>query len=104
MAKAYVTDEQGDRILIADSDETIKIEGNHYFPPASVKTDYFKDSDTSTTCFWKGEASYKTIDANGKEYSDAVFHYDTPMKGGLDRVGKDFTGYYAFWRGVEIED
>ena len=104
MAKAYVTDDQGTRILLADSDQTIKIEGNHYFPPASVNTEFFTESDTTTRCFWKGDASYKTISVDGKELADAVFHYDSPMEGALKRVGKDFTGYYSFWRGVEVED
>jgi uncharacterized protein (DUF427 family) len=94
MAKAYVTDDQGTRILLADSDQTIKIEGNHYFPPASVNTEFFTESDTT----------YKTISVDGKELADAVFHYDSPMEGALKRVGKDFTGYYSFWRGVEVED
>ncbi len=104
MPKAFITNKSGEKIVIANSDETIHIEGNHYFPPDSVNNKYLVDSDTHTTCFWKGESSYKTIKAGEQEQLDAVWYYPKPMKGAIDRVGKDFSSYYAFWQGVEVEE
>lgn len=84
--------------VIAESDKTVNIEGNHYFPPESVNMDYMKKSDTHTTCHWKGTASYYTIDVNGKENEDAAWYYPDTSE-----LGKNIKGYIAFWKGVEIE-
>jgi uncharacterized protein (DUF427 family) len=88
--------------IIAVSDETIYIEGNQYFPRESVNIDLLEDSDTHTTCFWKGEASYYNVVVDGEVNKDAAWYYPKPMDGSIEKVGKDFTDYIAFWRGVEV--
>ena len=88
--------------VIAESDETIYIEGNRYFPPESVNKEYFTPSDTHTTCFWKGEASYYNIKVGGQTNEDGAWYYPNPMPGSIEKVKKDFTNYVAFWRGVEV--
>jgi uncharacterized protein (DUF427 family) len=82
---------------IAESNDTIVIEGNHYFPADSVKKEYFEQSSTHTVCPWKGTASYYTLKVDGKENKDAAWYYPNPKemaKGIKDRV--------AFWQGVEV--
>ncbi|KAG8777617.1 hypothetical protein FRC12_000288 [Ceratobasidium sp. 428] len=59
--------------ILADSDKTVVVEGNHYFPPDSVKKEYFKDSDTHTSCYWKGIASYYNVEVEGKSITDAAW-------------------------------
>lgn len=86
-------------IVIAESDETIIIEGNHYFPPNSIKSEYFKHSDTHTHCPWKGDASYYTIEANGSENPDAAWYYPETKE-----AAKPIENYVAFWKGVKVED
>ena len=92
--------------VIADAPqaELIRIEGNWYFPPASVKREFFKPSDTHTTCFWKGGASYYNVVVDGQVNKDAAWYYPEPMDGSIERVRKDYTNYVAFWRGVEVVD
>ena len=87
-------------IVIADSDDTEIVEGNHYFPPESVKTEYFKESSTHTTCPWKGLASYYTLEADGEELSDGAWYYPTPKS-----AAKNIENYVAFYRakGITIE-
>ncbi|NQV51082.1 MAG: DUF427 domain-containing protein [Candidatus Marinimicrobia bacterium] len=85
--------------VIAESNDTIIIEGNHYFPVDSVKAEFLKDSKTHTICHWKGTASYYTIDVDGKSNTDAAWFYPTPSDAAMpiqDRI--------AFWRGVEISE
>lgn len=84
--------------IIAESDQTIVIEGNHYFPPDSINTKYFKSSETHTTCPWKGVASYYSLEANGSVNKDAAWYYPEtkPMASGIK-------GYVAFWKGVKVE-
>lgn len=91
--------------VIADADkkDLIYIEGNWYFPPESVKKDYFKPNDEHTICFWKGEASYYDVDVEGDVNKGGAWYYPQPMEGSIPRVGKDFTDYVAFWRGVEVK-
>lgn len=84
--------------IIAESDETIVIENNHYFPASSIKPEYFRDSDTHSTCHWKGMASYKTLEVNGKINEDAAWYYPEPKP-----LAKSIAGYIAFWKGVQIE-
>ena len=82
---------------IAESNDTLVIEGNHYFPIASVNKEYLISSDTTTVCPWKGTANYHTLSIDGNENKDAVWYYAEPKemaKGIKDRV--------AFWKGVEI--
>ncbi len=83
---------------IAESDETIVVEGNHYFPPASVKPEFLTDSDTHTVCGWKGTASYKTVKVGDEQATDGAWYYPDPLD-----AAKNITGYYAFWKGVEVE-
>ena len=83
---------------LAQNDDTIVIEGNHYFPADSIDRAYFTESDTHTTCPWKGEASYYNISVNGEVNKDAAWYYPTPKAAAAnikDRV--------AFWKGVGVE-
>ena len=83
--------------VIAESNETVVVEGNHYFPPDAINTAFFKPSDTHTTCPWKGQASYYTLEVNGSENSDAAWYYPE-----VSELAKKIKGYVAFWKGVEI--
>ena len=83
--------------VIADSDETVVVEGNHYFPAASVNKSFLKDSDKTTYCPWKGTANYYTIAVGGDENNDAAWYYAEPKD-----AAKKIVGRVAFWRGVEI--
>jgi len=83
--------------LIAESNETLVIEGNHYFPLESVKKEFLQSSDNKTTCPWKGLASYYTLSVNGKENKDAVWYYPEPKD-----AAKEIKDRVAFWRGVEV--
>ncbi len=84
-------------VLLAESDDTIIVEGNHYFPAESVKRDYLVDSGTHTQCAWKGQASYYSVAVDGKTNDDAAWYYPEPFD--VAAVIKD---YVAFWRGVEV--
>ena len=84
--------------VLADSDQTIVIEGNHYFPPGAVKRQYFEPSDTHTSCPWKGEASYYDVKVNGKVNKDAAWYYPDPKP-----AAKEIKDYVAFWHGVKVE-
>jgi uncharacterized protein (DUF427 family) len=83
--------------VIADSDQTVVVEGNHYFPRDSVNRAYLRDSQTTTVCGWKGTARYYDLVVDGKTNADAVWYYPTPQDAALaiqDRI--------AFWKGVQI--
>ncbi len=84
---------------IANSDDTVIIEGNHYFPEDSVNFDYLIDSDTNSYCPWKGTASYYSVEVNGKTNKDAAWHYPDPKE-----KAKAIKGHIAFWKGVEITE
>ena len=84
-------------VTLAESDDTIVLEGNHYFPPDSVRREYFDDSPTHTTCSWKGEASYYHVVVEGKENPDAAWFYPVPKD-----AASQIKGYVAFWKGVEV--
>ena len=84
--------------VLAESTETIVVENNHYFPPTSVNREYFRDSGTHTTCPWKGEASYYTVEVNGQQNADAAWYYPQPKD-----AAKEITDYVAFWHGVKVE-
>jgi uncharacterized protein (DUF427 family) len=84
--------------------DLIYIEGSWYFPKSSVKTEFLVPSDTRTTCFWKGEASYYNIVIDGETNDDAAWFYPTPLSDSIKRVKQDFSGYVAFWRGVEVSE
>jgi uncharacterized protein (DUF427 family) len=89
--------------VIAESNDTIEIEGNQYFPENSIKKEFFKENEYHTTCPWKGKASYYDVVVDGKTNENAAWYYPQPKDGSIDTVGKDFTGYVAFWNGVEVE-
>jgi uncharacterized protein (DUF427 family) len=91
-------------IAEAPTEQLIRIEGNWYFPPESIQREFFKETDTHTTCHWKGEASYYSVRVNGHTNEDAAWYYAAPLQNGIDQVKKDFTDYVAFWRGVEIRE
>ncbi|KAH6913387.1 DUF427-domain-containing protein [Coprinopsis sp. MPI-PUGE-AT-0042] len=83
----------GDKTL-AESTETIQVEGNHYFPPSSIDKSVFSDSNTHTTCGWKGEASYYNANVDGKEIKDVAWYYPSTT---TDRA-KQIEGYVAFYK------
>lgn len=88
----------------APKEELISIEGNWYFPPDSLNRSAVRESDEHTTCFWKGEASYYDVHVDGEINKGAIWYYPEPLPGSLKRVGKDFSNYVAFWRGVSVTD
>jgi uncharacterized protein (DUF427 family) len=83
---------------LAESEDTVVVEGNHYFPPESVRAEYLRDSGTHTTCPWKGLASYKSIEVDGQINADAAWYYPEPKD-----AAAEIKDRFAFWRGVEIE-
>ena len=85
--------------VIAESNETIVVEGNHYFPPSSINKDFIKESDTHSVCPWKGTASYYSLTVNGEENADAAWFYPETSD-----LAKNIKGYVAFWKGVKIGD
>lgn len=91
-------------IAEASKEDLIRIEGNWYFPPSSLKREYFKDSDHRTTCFWKGESSYYDVVVDGETNDFSAWFYPQPMSGSIERVGKDFTNYVAFWNGIAVTE
>lgn len=86
-------------VVVAESDETVMVEGNHYFPPSSLKEEFFKATETTSFCPWKGTASYYALEVNGETNADAAWVYKTP-KAKAEQI-KD---HVAFWRGVTVED
>jgi Uncharacterized protein conserved in bacteria len=85
--------------IIAESNETILLEGNHYFPEDSIKKEFFDPAETQTFCPYKGQASYYSVNVNGKNNPDAAWYYPTTKKG-----FENIAGYIAFWRGVEVTE
>ncbi len=83
--------------VIAESDSTVVVENNHYFPAGSVKAEYLRDSATTTVCSWKGTASYKTLAVDGKENADAAFYYPQPKD-----AATQIKDHFAFWKGVTV--
>ncbi|PXX59281.1 uncharacterized protein (DUF427 family) [Nocardia tenerifensis] len=83
--------------VIADSDDTIIIEGNHYFPPDSVRTEFLQPSQTTTYCPWKGTASYYTVSVAGETNPDAAWYYPDPKS-----KAAEIKNYVAFWHGVDV--
>ena len=83
--------------VLAESDRTVVVEGNHYFPPDAIRGEYFRPSDTHTTCGWKGTASYYTIEVNGQKNADAAWYYPEPKD-----AARQIAGYVAFWKGVTV--
>mgnify|MGYP003633838125 FL=1 len=85
--------------VIAESDATEIVERNHYFPADSVKKEFLKESNTHTTCPWKGEACYYTLTVDGQENKDAAWYYPNTKP-----LANNIRNYVAFWKGVEISE
>ena len=85
--------------VVAESDRTEVVEGNHYFPPDSVRKEFFEPSDTHTVCPWKGTASYYSVTVDGQTSPDAAWFYPEAKD-----AAKRIEGYVAFWRDVRVED
>lgn len=83
--------------ILAESDETIVVEGNHYFPADSIKQEYFRRSETHTVCGWKGTASYYDVVVHGETNHDAAWYYPETKP-----EAKNIEGYVAFWKGVTV--
>ena len=83
--------------IIAESGDTIVVEGNHYFPADSIKREYFTESNTHTSCPWKGEASYYNVSVNGEVNKDAAWYYSAPKE-----AAAQIKNRIAFWKGVVV--
>ncbi len=83
--------------IVAQSEDTVVVESNHYFPRAAINNQYFIASDTTSHCPWKGDAQYYSLVVEGKENTDAAWFYPSPKE-----AAKEITDRVAFWRGVEI--
>ena len=84
--------------VLAESEETVVVEGNHYFPAESLRREHFRESETHTVCPWKGTASYYDVLAGGDVNKDAAWYYPEPSD-----AAKQIEGRVAFWRGVRVE-
>ena len=84
--------------VLAESEETVVVEGNHYFPADSINREHFRVSQTHTTCPWKGVANYYDVVAGGEVNADAAWYYPEPKD-----AAKEIKGRVAFWRGVGVE-
>ena len=84
--------------VLAESDRTEVVEGNQYFPPDAINKQYFKESNTHSTCAWKGVASYYSIEVDGQVNKDAAWYYPEAKD-----AAKNIEGYIAFWKGVKVE-
>ena len=93
MAKAIWED-----VVLAESDQSVEVEGNQYFPPDTIKQEYFKPSAAHTACPWKGTASYYDLEVNGKRNQGAAWYYPEPKP-----AANQIKGYVAFWKGVKVE-
>jgi len=85
--------------LLAESDETIVVEGNHYFPPEAIRREHFQESGTHTNCPWKGRASYYDVVVEGQVNKDAAWYYAEPKP-----AAQEIASHVAFWRGVTVEE
>jgi uncharacterized protein (DUF427 family) len=84
--------------VLAESDRSVVVEGNQYFPPESVRREHLRPSETHTTCPWKGVASYYDVVVDGQVNKDAAWYYPQPKD-----AAKQITDHVAFWRGVTVE-
>lgn len=85
--------------VLAESDNTEVVEGNHYFPPESINKEYFKESDHSTVCPWKGDASYYHVEVDGEINKNAAWYYPDPKD-----AARQIKNHIAFWHGVEVKE
>jgi uncharacterized protein (DUF427 family) len=84
---------------LAKSEQTVVVEGNHYFPPEAINKEYFQESSTHSTCPWKGEASYYNLVVNGQVNEDAAWYYPEPKA-----AAAEIKNHVAFWRGVKLTE
>jgi uncharacterized protein (DUF427 family) len=84
--------------VLAESEETVVVEGNHYFPADSINREHFRESQTHTVCPWKGTASYYDVAVNGEVNRDAAWYYPEPKE-----AARHIKDRVAFWRGVKVE-
>jgi uncharacterized protein (DUF427 family) len=85
--------------IIAESDDTVVVEGNHYFPPESVQANYLRASNLTTECGWKGTAHYYDLVVAGRENPGAAWYYPRPKD-----AAREIQGRIAFWKGVQVVD
>jgi uncharacterized protein (DUF427 family) len=85
-------------VTLADSNSTVMVEGNHYFPPDSVRAEYFRPSETQTVCPWKGTARYRHVEVDGQRNADAAWFYPDPKL-----AAAQIKDHVAFWKGVRVE-
>jgi uncharacterized protein (DUF427 family) len=85
--------------IVAESDATVVVEGNHYFPAASVHQEFLKESSTTSFCGWKGDCSYYSLTVDGQENPDAAWYYADPYP-----KAENIRGHIAFWKGVKVSE
>lgn len=85
-------------VVLAESDDTIIVEGNHYFPLNSIKKEYFHESNRTSLCIWKGKAKYLSVTVDGKTNPDCARYYPKPSF-----LAKKIAGYIAFWNGIQVQ-
>jgi uncharacterized protein (DUF427 family) len=85
-------------VVLAESEQTEMVEGNHYFPPNTINREYFKESSHHTICPWKGKASYYTIEVDGQKNENAAWYYPNPKN-----AANNIKDHVAFWHGVKVE-
>jgi uncharacterized protein (DUF427 family) len=85
--------------VVAESDDTVVVEGNHYFPPTAVNASFLLPSNTKTMCSWKGQASYHTLFVDGNANPDAAWYYPEPKE-----AAAEIKGRIAFWKGVRVTE
>lgn len=84
-------------VVVAESPDTVVVDGNHYFLESSLKKEYFRPSATTTVCSWKGTANYYSLEVEGKVNRDAAWYYAEPSE-----AAKAIRGRVAFWKGVDV--
>ena len=85
-------------VVVAESDDTVVVEGNHYFPADSLRSELFSDTSHTSVCPWKGTASYKSITVDGETNENAAWFYPTPKD-----AAAEIKDRFAFWKGVKVE-
>ena len=86
-------------VVVAESDDTVVVEGNHYFPASALDSKFLLSSNTKTMCSWKGQASYHTLFVDGNANPDAVWYYPDPKE-----AAAEIKGRVAFWKGVDVSE
>jgi uncharacterized protein (DUF427 family) len=86
-------------VVLAEAAQTVRVEGNRYFPPESLRREYFAESTTTSRCPWKGLASYYTVSVDGEVNPDAAWYYPQPSP-----LARKIKNHVAFWNGVRVEE